>query len=125
MTTPNSLLELSFQERTPEKVVVPLPLSTQDFVNCRFEGSAGAAETGVGVLEAVGGGWVAVGGLVAVAVFCTGTATSGSPLVLPLTVAYLPHNQQVELALPGMLMIQYPVDVFLPTTLAVFPTGRE
>lgn len=60
---------------------------------------------------------------VAVGVGVGGIAYSVKPVVFPLTVAYSSQSQQVP-DFPGLLMIQYPVDVFLPTTMAVCPTNN-
>ena len=73
----------------------------------------------MGVAVCVG---VAVAVDVAVGVGVGGIAYSVSPAVFPLTVAYSSQSQHVP-DLPGLLIIQYPVDVFFPTTTAVCPTS--
>lgn len=83
----------------------------QIFATVKFSTEMGGASVGV-----------ALGVDVAVGVGVGGMAYSVKPAVFPLTVAYCPQSQHVP-DFPGLLMIQYPVDVFLPTTIAVCPTS--
>jgi hypothetical protein len=53
-----------------------------------------------------------------------GLGTTGRACVLPITVAYCPHNQQVMAGLEGNLITQVSPVEFRPTTSADDPTGK-